>query len=122
MTRSQSRKTATARKDVAVSSSLLPVDMNAMSAENETIDAVAQVGNETVVQPPQPWLCVAAKRHDLVGLPQKPTSHPDEQQRRDGLSGEVGGRDEREREGEGEVGGALEAKLDDGEAQEVKPP
>ena len=68
-----------------------------------------------------PRLCVAAKRHDLAGLPQKPASHPDEQQRRNGRGGEIDGRDEREREGESEVGGALEAKLDDGEAQKVDP-
>ena len=54
-----------------------------------------------------------------MGLPQEPASHPDEQQRRNGRGGEIDGRDEREREGEGQVGGALEPKLDDGEAQEV---
>ena len=36
------------------------------------------------------------------------------------ISGEVGGREEREREGEGQVGGALEAELDDGESQEIQ--
>ena len=41
MTRSQRRKTAATRKDVAVSSSLSPVDTNTMSAASEKISAVA---------------------------------------------------------------------------------
>jgi hypothetical protein len=56
----------------------------------------------------------------LVSLPQEPASDPDKQQRRDRRSGEVGCREEREREGEGQVGGALEAELDDGESQEIQ--
>eukprot|EP00964_Phaeocystis_antarctica_P005925 scaffold3238_cov60-Phaeocystis_antarctica.AAC.8 len=41
MTRSQRRKTATARKDVAHASSLSPVDTNATSAASEKMSAVA---------------------------------------------------------------------------------
>eukprot|EP00964_Phaeocystis_antarctica_P032747 scaffold18562_cov63-Phaeocystis_antarctica.AAC.3 len=41
MTRSQRRKTAATRKDVAVGSPLSPVDTNATSAANEKISAVA---------------------------------------------------------------------------------
>eukprot|EP00964_Phaeocystis_antarctica_P135829 scaffold100203_cov58-Phaeocystis_antarctica.AAC.4 len=114
MTRSQRRKTATARKDVAVASSLSPVDMNAMSAANEK-----KIGHEAVVHTRRPRLRVAAGGHELAGLPQEPASDPDEQQRRDRRSDEVGCRDEREREGEGQVSGALEAELDDGETQDV---
>ena len=80
---------------------------------------VGPVGREAVVYASQPRLRVAAGSRELAALPQEPASDPDEQQRRDGRSGEIGGRDEREREGEGQVGGALEAELDDGETQEV---
>ena len=46
----------------------------------------------------------------------EPTHDPDEQQRR---RGEVGTRQEREHEGEGQICGALEAELDKGKSQEV---
>eukprot|EP00964_Phaeocystis_antarctica_P030068 scaffold16944_cov60-Phaeocystis_antarctica.AAC.2 len=77
----------------------------------DAVDVVGPVGHEVVTK---------ASR-DLKQFPRarrKPASDPAEQQRREGRSGEVGCRDEREREGEGQVGGALEAKLNDGKTQE----
>eukprot|EP00964_Phaeocystis_antarctica_P103146 scaffold68443_cov61-Phaeocystis_antarctica.AAC.3 len=85
----------------------------------DAVDVVAPVGREAIVHASQPPFRVAADGHDLAGLPQESAQDPDEQQRRDGRRGEVGCREEREREGEGQVRGALEAELYDGEAQEV---
>eukprot|EP00964_Phaeocystis_antarctica_P023580 scaffold13164_cov66-Phaeocystis_antarctica.AAC.2 len=91
--------------------------MNATSAATEKMSAVAST--RLMLSPHQPRLRIAAAGgHEFAALPQEPASDPDEQQRRKGRSGEVGCRDAREREGEGQVGGAREAELDDGETQE----
>eukprot|EP00964_Phaeocystis_antarctica_P100799 scaffold66368_cov66-Phaeocystis_antarctica.AAC.2 len=119
--RSQSRRTATARSDVAVAHGR---DERRKREDQRrcvhTVHIIGPVGCEAVVHTSQPRPRVAAAGgHELAGLPQEPASNPAEQQRRDGRSGEARCREGREREGEGQVGRAREAELDDGGSQKV---
>eukprot|EP00964_Phaeocystis_antarctica_P088200 scaffold56129_cov69-Phaeocystis_antarctica.AAC.1 len=66
MTRSQRRKTATTRKDVAVASSLSPVDTNATSAASEKISAMPSTRLMWSAQSPLPTQTSSSGATDAV--------------------------------------------------------